>query len=281
MRKMQEVEALKFVKWAGGKGQLIEQFKPFFPKRISRYFEPFVGSGAVFFYIAQKYQPKEIFLSDINEDLINAYLIIRDDVERLIVELKQHKEYHYADGEKYFYEIRSVNPKSLPELERAARFIYLNKTCFNGLYRVNSKGQFNVPIGSYKNPEILQEERLRKISVLLRNVSLKVMSFEKIVPLAKKGDFVYFDPPYYPIKKGANFTTYTKEAFLDNEQRLLAEIFDKLDQKGCLCMGSNSDTAFIRKLYGKFNIHVVRARRMINSDKNGRGEINELVITNY
>lgn len=276
-----DTESIKFVKWAGGKGQLIDQFIPLLPKKIERYFEPFVGGGAVFFYIVQKYKPKEIFLSDINEDLINTFIIIRDDVERLIVELKQHKEYHVADAKKYYYEIRSVDPERLPELERAARFIYLNKTCFNGLYRVNSKGKFNVPMGDYKNPEIFQEEKLRKISALLKNVSINVMSFEKILPLVKKGDFVYMDPPYYPLKKGKSFTTYTKGNFLDKEHELLAQTFAKLSEKGCLCMESNSDTEFIRNLYDKFNIKVVRAKRMINSDKNGRNEINELVIINY
>jgi DNA adenine methylase len=278
---MVEEDIPKFVKWAGGKGQLIEQFVPLFPKKIERYFEPFVGSGAVFFYIIQKYKPKEVFLSDINEELINAYIIIRDDVERLIIELKQHKEYHIADRKKYYYEIRSVEPEKLPDLERAARFIYLNKTCFNGLYRVNSQGKFNVPMGDYKNPEVFQEEKLRRISVFLKDVKLKVMSFEKIVPLVKKGDFVYMDPPYYPLKKGKSFTTYTKDNFLEKEQELLAQVFAKLSENGCFCMESNSDTEFIKGLYEKFNIHIVRAKRMINSDKNGRKEINELVITNY
>jgi len=278
---MVEENIPRFVKWAGGKGQLIEQFIPLFPKKIERYFEPFVGSGAVFFYIIQKFQPKEIFLSDINEELINTYIVIRDDVERLIIELKQHKEYHLADGKKYYYEIRSVDPTKLPDLERAARFIYLNKTCFNGLYRVNSQGKFNVPMGDYKNPEVFQEEKLRRISALLKKVTIKIMSFEKIVPLVKKGDFVYMDPPYYPLKKGKSFTTYTKGNFLEKEQELLAQVFTKLSEKGCVCMESNSDTEFIRKLYDRFNIQVVHAKRMINSDKNGRKEINELVIKNY
>jgi DNA adenine methylase len=271
----------KFVKWAGGKGQLLEQFKPLFPQKFNRYLEPFLGSGAVFFYIIQNFKLKEIIISDINEELINTYKIVKNDVERLIVELKQHKEYHTAEGKPYYLTIRATNPNELPPLERAARFIYLNKTCFNGLYRVNSKGGFNVPMGSYKNPDIIQEEKLRIASKLLTNVNIKVMSFEKVLNLAKKEDFIYFDPPYYPLKKGKSFTTYTKDAFLDKEQELLAEVFKKLDKKGCYVMLSNSDTKFIKELYHKYPINFVQATRMINSNATNRGKINEVVITNY
>ncbi|MGE0792874.1 MAG: DNA adenine methylase [Candidatus Woesearchaeota archaeon] len=275
------VEIPKFVKWAGGKGQLLSQFEPLFPTKFERYIEPFVGGGAVFFHIVQKYKPKKIILSDINEELINTYKIVKTDVERLIVELKQHKEYHLAEGKKYYLTIRATNPKDLPPLERAARFIYLNKTCFNGLYRVNSKGQFNVPMGAYKNPDIVQEERLRIVSKLLKNVTLKVMSFEKVVALAKKGDFIYFDPPYYPLKNKKSFTTYTKEDFLEKEQELLAEVFKKLDKKKCFVMLSNSNTKFIKDLYKKFKIKLVKATRMINCDGKNRGKINEVVVMNY
>ena len=278
---MDDTNTPRFVKWAGGKQQLIEQFIPLFPKKFNNYFEPFVGSGAIAFHILQKHKPKKVLLSDINEELINAYNIIKTDVKSLVIELKQHKEYHLADKPNYYYEIRGVNPNDLPELERAARFIYLNKTCFNGLYRVNSKGGFNVPIGSYKNPDIIQEDKLKRISKLLKKVNVKVMNFEKVVSKAKKGDFIYFDPPYYPLKKGKSFTTYTKGNFLEEEQKLLANVFKKLDKKGCLCMASNSDTKFIKKLYKDFNIQYVKARRLINSKANGRGKINEIVITNY
>lgn len=278
----ENIDIPKFVKWAGGKGQLLEQFKPLFPKKIDRYLEPFVGSGAVFFYIMQKYKPKEVILSDTNEELMITYKVIKEDVERLIVELKQHSEYHKVEGKKYYLTIRATDPKLLPELERAARFIYLNKTCFNGLYRVNSKGKFNVPMGQYKNPDIIQEDKLRRASKLLQGVTLKIMSFERIVNLAKEGDFVYFDPPYYPLKK-SSFTSYSKDAFLEEEQNLLKETFEKLHKKGCLVMESNSDTEFIKQLYSEepFKIHIVKATRMINSNANGRGKINEVVITNY
>jgi len=275
------IQIPKFVKWAGGKGQLIEQFKPMFPKKINCYIEPFVGSGAVFFHIIQNFKPKEIIISDINEELINTYQIVKIDVEKLIIELKQHKEYHMAEGKKYYLTIRATNPNNLPPLERAARFIYLNKTCFNGLYRVNSKGEFNVPMGSYKNPDIIQEERLRIASKLLKNVLIKVMSFEKVLDFSKKGDFIYFDPPYYPLKKGKSFTTYTKSAFLEKEQKLLSDIFKKLDKKGCSVMLSNSNTKFIKDLYPKFNINFVQATRMINCNGDKRGKINEVVVTNY
>jgi DNA adenine methylase len=275
------IQIPKFVKWAGGKGQLLEQFKPLFPKKFNRYLEPFVGSGAVFLYVIQKFKPKEIIISDINEELINTYEVIRADVNRLIIELKQHKEYHLADGKKYYLTIRSTNPNELPALERAARFIYLNKTCFNGLYRVNSNGKFNVPMGSYKNPDIIQEERLKLVSKLLKNVIIKVMSFEKILEIAKKDDFIYFDPPYYPLKKGKSFTTYTKKSFMEKEQELLSEVFKKLDKKGCSVMLSNSDTKFIKNLYLGYNIHLVQATRMINCNGDQRGKINEVVVTNY
>jgi DNA adenine methylase len=274
-------EIPKFVKWAGGKGQLLDQFEPLFPKKINRYLEPFVGSGAVFFYIIQNFKPKEIIISDINEELINAYEIVKTDVERLIVELKQHKEYHMVEGKKYYLTIRVTNPNELPALERAARFIYLNKTCFNGLYRVNSKGKFNVPMGSYKNPDIVQEDKLRLVSELLKNVIIKIMSFEKVVDLAKKEDFIYFDPPYYPLKKGKSFTTYTKDTFLEEEQQKLAEVFKKLDKIGCFVMLSNSDTKFIKDLYPNYNIHLVQATRMINCNGDKRGKISEVVVTNY
>jgi len=267
-----------FIKWAGGKKQLLEQFKPLFPKKIERYFEVFVGGGAVLFYIIKNYKPKYVFISDINEELINTYEVIKNDVENLIKELKKLKEIH---SKEVYYKIRAEDPKLLSPLIRASRFIYLNKTCFNGLYRVNSKGQFNVPIGSYKNPSICQEKDLREISKLLQDVEIKVMSFGEITKLAKKGDFIYFDPPYYPLKKGQSFTTYTKGNFLEKKQKQLAKVFKELDKKGCKVMLSNSDTDFIKGLYKEYKPKIVKARRMINCQGDKRGKINEIVITNY
>jgi len=266
-----------FVKWAGGKGQLLEQFDRFFPKKIERYFEPFVGGGAVLFYILQKYKPKEAMISDTNAELINAYKVIKQDVGKLITSLEKHKKNH---SKEYYYKVRSQNPKIMSKVERASRFIYLNKTCFNGLYRVNSKGQFNVPMGQYKNPAILNETELRTISKLLTNVQIKRTSFERVLNYAKEGNFIYFDPPYYPVKK-ESFTSYTKEKFLDKEQKQLAKVFEELDKRGCKVMLSNSYTDFIKDLYKGFDTHIVKARRMINCDAKGRGKVNEIVITNY
>lgn len=267
-----------FVKWAGGKKQLMEQFKPLFPKEVNRYFEAFVGGGAVAFHIIKSHKPKEVFLSDINEELINCLNVIKTDVEELITELKKLKKSHNKET---FYKIRAEDLNSLSEIQRASIFIYLNKTCFNGLYRVNSKGKFNVPIGSYKNPSICQEDELREISKLLQNAKIKVNQFHESIKEAKKGDFVYFDPPYYPLNKTSSFTTYTKDKFLEKEQEHLANIFKELDKKGVKVMLSNSDTDFIKNLYKDYNISQVKATRMINSDASKRGKINELVITNY
>lgn len=267
-----------FIKWAGGKKQLLKQFKPHFPKKINRYLEVFVGGGAVAFYIIQHYKPKYIFISDINKELINTYEIIKNDVENLIKELNKLRQLHNKEN---YYKIRSEDPKLLSPLTRASRFIYLNKTCFNGLYRVNSKGGFNVPMGSYKNPAIYQEKELREISKLLKKVKIKVMSFEDIIKLARKEDFIYFDPPYYPLKNKPSFTTYTKGNFLEKEQKQLSEVFSKLDKKGCKVMLSNSDTEFIKDLYKDYNIHFVKANRMINCNGNDRGKIKEVVVTNY
>ena len=271
-------ETLTFVKWAGGKKQLLGQFKPYFPKKIERYFEPFVGGGAVAFNILQAHKPKEVFLSDINEELINTYNVVKNDVENLILELKKLKQLH---NKEIYYKIRKEDTKLLSPLARASRFIYLNKTCFNGLYRVNSKNGFNVPMGSYKNPLICPEKDLREISKLLKNSKIEVKQFHEIVKNVKKGDFVYFDPPYYPLNKTSSFTTYTKEQFLEKEQVKLKELFQELDKKGAKVMLSNSDTEFIKRLYEGYNLSFVKANRMINCDATKRGKINEVVITNY
>lgn len=275
---MRKTEVPGFVKWAGGKKQLLAQFQPIFPKTIERYHEPFVGGGSVAFYISMAHKPKEIFLSDTNEELINCYKIVQNNVTELIQVLKWFKKMH---NEEAYYKMRKMNPKTLPKTTRAARFIYLNKTCFNGLYRVNSKGDFNVPMGSYKNPSILDEENLKQISKLLKNSTIQKASFETVQNRAKKGDFIYFDPPYYPLKKGKSFTTYTKDNFLEKEQEKLAKVFANLDKRGCLVMLSNSDTDFIKNLYKDYNIRHVSARRMINCDATKRGAIKEIVVTNY
>lgn len=274
---MSEIEVPTFIKWAGGKKKLIEQFNPFFPQKIERFFDPFVGGGSVAFFIIKKYKPKEVFLSDINQELINCYIVIKNDVENLINELKKLKTTHNKET---YYKIRAQDPGSLSPVERAARFIYLNKTCYNGLYRVNSKGQFNVPIGEYKNPSIYSEEDLREISQLLKNTKIEAMHFSEIIKRVKKGDFVYFDPPYYPLKKGKSFTTYTKDNFLERDQIELEELFTQLNKTGSKLMLSNSDTDFIKNLYKNYNIHTVNAARMINCVATKRGIIKEVLVTN-
>lgn len=266
-----------FVKWAGGKKQLLEQFKQFFPKKIDRYFEPFVGGGAVALYVIKTYNPKEVYLSDTNEELVNTYNIIKNNVEGLIKLLKLYKQKH---SKEFYYGMRSEDTNKLTELERAARFIYLNKTCFNGLYRVNSKGGFNVPMGSYKNPAICPEEDLREISKLLKNAKIEVKQFHEISKDVKKGDFIYFDPPYYPLNNSKSFTTYTKENFLEKEQEKLADVFKQLNIKNTKVMLSNSDSDFIKGLYKGYSINIVKANRMINCNGDGRGKINEIVVTN-
>ncbi len=267
-----------FVKWVGGKKQLLSQFEKFFPNQINRYFEPFVGGGAVAFHILNNYKPKEVYLFDINEELINCYNQIKNNPSQLISKLQEHKIKH---NEEYFYHVRNQNPKQLNELDKASRFIYLNKTCFNGLYRVNSKGGFNVPMGKYKNPLISPKDDITQINSLLQKTNIKCASFKEVLKFAKKGDFVYFDPPYYPLKKGASFTTYTKDNFLEKEQIELSEVFKKLDKKGCKVMLSNSDTELIKSLYKDYNVSFVKATRMINCNGQNRGKINEVVITNY
>ena len=277
----EDSSTVTFVKWAGGKSQLINQLKPLFPKKFDRYFEPFVGSGAVFFYISQNYKIKYAMLSDVNEELIDAYQVIKDDVNALIKILRKHVNKHTVTPKPYYYRIRSKEIDLMSATERAARLIYLNKTCYNGLYRVNAKGKFNVPLGKLNGSAVLQQDKLSKCAELLQKTILKRMSFENVLRYAHSGDFVYFDPPYYPETSGGNFTSYQKDKFLEQEHEKLFKIFKKLDDKGCLCMLSNSSTKFIKDLYKNYNRNIVKARRMINCNGNGRGKTEELVITNY
>lgn len=266
-----------FVKWAGGKKQLLSEIVKFMPKKFNNYIEPFVGSGTVYFFIQKNFDGKA-FISDINKELITAFEVVRDNPMELINLLKIHRSSH---NKEYYYKIRALDVEKLNPIEASARFIYLNKTCFNGLYRVNSKGKFNVPMGNYRNPSIFNEKDLMVASQLLKRAKIDVLDFMEIVNHVKKGDFVYFDPPYYPLSRTSSFTSYAKEAFLEKEQKALADIFRQLDNKGCFIMLSNSDCEFIRNLYIGFNIHVVKARRSISCIGSKRGKINELIITNY
>lgn len=267
-----------FIKWAGGKRRLIKNLAFLFPKKIDRFFEPFLGGGVIFFYIKQKYNPRYIMISDNNPELINAFKVVKTKPKELITKLSEHKKRH---SKKYYYRIRTVDPKILSRIERAARFIYLNKTCFNGLYRVNSKGQFNVPIGRYKNPEIFNKERILLASSFLRRVKVKKQDFEKIENFVKKEDFIYFDPCYNPKIRTTIFNNYTKEGFLEKEQKRLAELFGRLDKRGCRLMLNNSNTALVKKLYKDYQIKIVKCGRSINCKSDGRTKINELVIMNY
>lgn len=271
-----------FVKWVGGKRQLLKQFRRMnlyppekFNPRTGRYFEPFVGGGAVFFDLL----PEKAFLSDLNSELVATYNVIKNDVEFLIKHLKQHR-----NTKEYFIKTRAQKIGKLTDIEIASRFIYLNRTCFNGLYRVNSNGDFNVPFAGNKNPLICDEINLRKISKSLKFVEIKNQDYKEILKKAKKGDFVYLDPPYYPISKTSSFTSYTKESFLKKEQLELRDTFVELHKRGCFVMLSNSDTPFINKIYSDIrgvNIAKVQAGRMINSKASGRGKITEVLVTNY
>jgi len=274
-------KAKPFVKWAGGKQQLLAQYDVLFPPRPRRYYEPFVGGGAVFFHFWNSGRlPRDAFLFDNNEELVNAYLAVRDQLDELLELLAVHKGNHCKE---YYYEIRSLDRQDveLSNVERAARTIYLNKTCYNGLYRVNRKGQFNVPIGSYENPRIRDVDTLRVASIALQGVCVEVRDFRTMVDLAQAGGFFYFDPPYDPLSKTSNFTGYTAGSFRDDDQQALAYIFAQLSERGCLCMLSNSFTPFIRGLYQGFTIETVLANRAISSDPDGRGGIRELVVLNY
>lgn len=271
-----------FIKWVGGKRQLLKQFRErnlYPPEKFdpikNTYFEPFLGGGAVFFDLI----PKKAILSDLNKELVITYNVIKSDVEKLIKSLKKHK-----NEKDYFLEIRSKDSTKLNEIERASRFIFLNKTAFNGLYRVNSKGGFNVPFGKYSNPTICDEDNLRKVSEVLKNVKIINESYKHVLNKAKKGDFIYFDPPYYPINKTSSFTSYTSEEFLDKEQKELRDIFVELHKRGCYVMLSNSDTEFINDIYSDIKgvkINKVFATRAINSKGDGRGKIKEVLVTNY
>lgn len=274
------VKAKPFVKWVGGKRQLLEQFRGLYPQDFdpvkNTYFEPFVGGGAVFFDL----QPCNATLSDWNKELVSTYLTIRDNVDELIDDLKKHK---YE--KEYFLKVRAKNPNRLSPLKVASRFIYLNRTCFNGMYRVNKKGGFNVPFGRYTNPKICDEVNLRNVSRLLQNVEIEHRSYVDVLEHAKAGDFVYFDPPYFPVSKTSSFTSYNADAFLEKEQKELCDVFKQLHDRGCKVMLSNSDTPFIREIYGELgsgiNIKTVQAGRNINSQSSGRGKVSEVVVVNY
>lgn len=267
------------VKWVGGKRQLLDEILPLLPKRISSYCEPFLGGGAVLFSI----QPKKAFVNDLNKDLITVYEVIRDNVEELLSSLEKHR-----NTQEYFYAIRDIDRDkasyhNISKIEKASRLIFLNKTCYNGLFRVNSAGEFNSPFGYYKNPNIVNAPVLRAVNKYFNSSNITFYSEDFATTLSRidRGCFVYLDPPYDPVSDTANFTGYNKSGFDRTEQIRLKKCCDELNKRGIKFMLSNSATDFIKELYKDYSIFIVKAKRAINADANKRGEIEEVIIRNY
>lgn len=267
------------LKWVGGKRQLLESLTPLLPKNITTYCEPFVGGGALLFNL----QPKTVFVNDINRELIGVYRVIKDNVEELISELQTFK-----NESDYFYDVRDWDRnKTMYEartaVEKAARILYLNKTCFNGLFRVNNAGEFNSPFGNYRNPNIVNAPTLRAVNAYLNSATVHITSNDYADALKElpKNTFVYIDPPYDPVSDTANFTGYSRGGFSRADQIALRTACDELNAKGIKFMLSNSATDFIKEQYSAYNITLVKAKRMINSNSNKRGEVDEVVVRNY
>jgi DNA adenine methylase len=266
-----------FVKWAGGKRQLMDEIRKYIPKSISTYYEPFLGGGAVWFEL----QPKTYVVNDINSEMINVYRTIQTDVDALIAELKQ-----FRNEEEVFYQVREQDRapefQNLSSVQRAARIIYLNKTCFNGLFRVNSQGFFNVPFGRYKNPDIVNEATLRAVNSYLKKAKgeIRNVDFAEAVADAQPGSFIYLDPPYDPVSDTSSFTGYTLDGFGRREQERLKRLCDDLHNRGCQFLVSNSATPFIKELYADYNVEIVQANRAINSVGANRGRVDEVLIWN-
>lgn len=293
-------EAKPFLKWAGGKGQLLSEIGKYYPfaekKHIKKYAEPFVGGGAVLFDVLNKHSVDEIYISDINAELINTYITIRDNSDELISRLKvMESDYLVKDADarkKTYLEARArfnvLKHDGIRDAEAAALMIFLNRTCFNGLYRVNKAGDYNVPMGAYKNPQICNEDNLLNVSKKLQNANIVCGDYKDSASFIDDKTFVYFDPPYRPLTKTANFTSYTEQLFDDNKQLELANFVQDLDNKGALIVISNSDPKntdendnFFDDAYSKQNIRRVAANRMINRNSDARGKINELLISNF
>lgn len=290
-------QAKPFLKWAGGKTQLLDNIREYYPfnDKITKYAEPFLGSGAVLFDILNKFKLDSVYISDINQELINSYIIIRDNVDD-IIEILANKQrvYHSTTGEErrelYFQERDRFNILKKSEgnkIERAALMIFLNRTCFNGLYRENKKGEFNVPIGSYKEPLICDEKNLRNVSTSLQNSDIICADYKMVFSELSDETFVYFDPPYRPISNTSSFNSYNRSGFNDKDQVKLAELIKKADSIGAKFLLSNSDPKnhddndnFFDDLYSEFNIYRVDAKRTINSNSKRRGKIKEILVTN-
>lgn len=269
-----------FVKWVGGKRQIMSSITKLMPKNIKdyKYIEPFIGGGAVLFHL----QPKNGIINDFNEELINTYQVIKDNLDELIEDLKTHE-----NTSEYFYNIRSLdreeNFEKLSKIKRASRVLYLNKTCFNGLYRVNNAGEFNAPFGRYKNPNIVNEPTLKAVSNYLNSNNIEILTgdYSKALELADENSFVYLDPPYHPISEGSNFTGYVQGGFNMSDQVDLRVACDELNKKGIKFLLSNSASPFILEQYKDYNIEIVKAKRAINSNGSKRGDVDEVLIRNY
>ena len=260
------------VKWAGGKTRLLDELTTRMPERFGHYFEPFFGGGAVFFNL----EPEQATLSDINGELILLYRCVRDHLASLIAELQRH-----PYEKEHYYWMRSQDPETMPPVQRAARTLYLNRTCFNGLYRVNRRGQFNVPMGRYSNPVICDADKLGRASEALARTDLEHVGFEEMMARPNAGDLVYFDPPYQPISKTANFTSYTAGAFGEDDQARLAATYAELTDRGVHCLLSNSDTPLIQSLYKDYRVDIVLAPRVISRKASGRRPVREVIVRNY
>lgn len=269
-----------FLKWVGGKRQLMPSIVDYLPENIKdyKYIEPFIGGGAVFFNL----QPKNAVINDYNEELINVYQVIKDNLDDLIIDLKKHK-----NEAEYFYSIRSLDRngefKKLSAVKRASRLIFLNKTCFNGLYRVNNAGEFNSPFGRYKNPNIVNEPTLKAVNKFLNNNNVEINSgdYSEILKQTDKKCFVYLNPPYHPISESSNFTGYVQGGWNMYDQIDLKTACDELHKKGVKFLLSNSSADFIKDLYKDYKITIVKANRAINSNGADRGEVDEVLIRNY
>lgn len=273
-----ETTSRPFVKWAGGKGQLLERLERHFPKDFGTYYEPFLGGGAVFFYLVNNYPKFDAVLSDTNAELITTYQVIKEQVDDLIKLLKNHRANYRIAPEEYYYSVRASEPQI--DVEKAARLIFLNKTCFNGLYRVNSKGKFNVPCGWFLDPSIFDEANLRSVSTVLRwsNAQLLNANYSEATKNAKKGDFVYFDPPYLPKSPTPSFTCYTAGGFSIADQKQLASWSIELSERGCHVLLSNSDTPEIYEIYKNHIVELVQVLRAINCKGDQRKGHTELII---
>lgn len=274
--------AAPFVKWAGGKRQILAELRAHIPASFGKYYEPFVGGGAMTFAILSENPRTHCSISDLNSDLIITYVTVRDRVDELISSLRRHAANYSMDPKAYYYATRAAAPRS--QVEKASRLLFLNKTCFNGLYRVNSNGRFNVPIGNYANPNIINKDRLRSVSQTLRsrNVSINCCDFTAVLRTARRGDFVYFDPPYQPVSKTASFTSYTSMNFGLRDFARLAETCAKLSKRGCYVLLSNSDADEVHTTFDdNWSVDHLSAQRAINSDASSRKGHKELLIQNY